>query len=206
MGPDLFKVGESPFRVRGLAYMALRAYADHKLDGGLQAVLKDLEGDPFANYYQQLFIAAGDYDAAPLMHLFQVLAERTGRNVGEFIFLRSRASAVHDSTGMWKPLLKSSSPTAMAERLPLAFNRYFEPCAATVQQTRSTEFLGTLRNVPECMSGLYCESTNGFVTACLELAGARDASIEWLGRDSAGALNGVPIQTWRFRARWKLAE
>ncbi|HMR74732.1 MAG TPA: hypothetical protein PKD61_06460 [Polyangiaceae bacterium] len=188
--------------MRGLAYMALRQYAEHKVDGGFSAAVRALGDDPFAHYYQQLFIAAGDYDASPLMRMFQELSRRAGREIGSFIAARSRASAVRDSTGMWKPLLKNSTPHAMAERLPLAFNRYFEPCAASVEDHESKSFTGTLKHVPECMSGLYCESTNGFVSACLELAGASGASVDWLSREPSGALSGVAVATWRFRARW----
>lgn len=202
LGPELFKIGESPFRVRGLAYMALRQYAEHKVDGGFSAVVRALGNDPFANYYQQLFIAAGDYDASPLMRMFQELSRRAGREIGSFIAARSRASAVRDSTGMWKPLLKHSTPHAMAERLPLAFNRYFEPCTASVEENEGASFSGTLKSVPESMSGLYCESTNGFVSACLEVAGASGARVEWLSREPTDALSGVAVATWRFRARW----
>jgi hypothetical protein len=182
--------------------MSLRHYAEHKVDGGFAAVVHRMGDDPFAPYYQQLFIAAGDYDAVPLMRMFLALAERAGRDIGTFISARSRASAVRDSTGMWKPLLKNSTPGAMAARLPIAFNRYFEPCAARVESIGEREFTGTLENVPECMSGLYAESTNGFVSACLELSGATGASVEWLSQQPAGALAGVPITSWRFRARW----
>lgn len=202
-GPEAFPIGGSPFRVRGLAYMALRHYADHKLPGGFGAVVDGLEGDPFAAYYQQLFIAAGDYDASPLLRLFRRICDLRGREIGAFIAARSRASAAQDSTGMWKPLLKASSPMEMAKRLPLAFNRYFEPCAASVVDIRQDSFSGELGVVPEAMSGLYCQSTVGFVTGCLELAGARNATLEWTSRQPSGAHGGVPVQRWGFQARWR---
>lgn len=202
IGVDRFPLGDGPFRVRGLAYVAALAYVDKRVSGG-RAVLETLfEGDPVRDYFQQIFVLSGSYDVSPLLRLHVALAKLERKAIGRFIEERSRASATHDARGMWKPLFGAGSLPAMCERLPIAYNRYFEPSQAKVTTADAAHFAGELTRVPECMSGFYASATTGFVSAVLELAGVKNVRLEWtpLSRDSN--LSGVPTGRTRFVARW----
>ncbi|NUP06688.1 MAG: hypothetical protein HOW73_11595 [Polyangiaceae bacterium] len=201
--PSLFPIGDGPFRVRGLAYTTALEYVDTRLPGGRPALLAELgHDDPWAAYLQQIFVVAGDYDASPLVRVFCAVAKLKNRPVAEFIERRSRASAKADVHGMWKPLLKTSSPEAMAERLHIAFNRYFRPCEAQNLSVTPGRFEAELTKMPEPMAGLYVSSTRGFVSAALSAAGARDADIVMAPPGPDGREGPVPLLRARFVATW----
>ncbi|MCA9599243.1 MAG: hypothetical protein KC776_38310 [Myxococcales bacterium] len=202
LGSELFPVGESPFRARGLSYTNALDYVQRKTPGGRAACFARLGNGPFRSYFDQLFLAAGDYDAAPLLALFVVAADLEHVPVGRFIEARSRASARIDAETTSRHMLRTASPELMAARLPVAFNRYFEPCQASVSRIGPSGFDGELSNIPVAMSGLYVHSTNGFVSRALELAGAKGVRLEWQQPESDGDSWDVRVERVRFRASW----
>jgi hypothetical protein len=206
LDPTRFPVGESPFRVRGLAFVTALSYVDTRLTGGRPRFLGALgPDDPFAKYYDQIFVVSGEYDASALLQIYRTAAQLKGVAVGRFIEERSRWSAASDTQGMWKPLLKTSSPEAMAERLHLAFNRYFTPTRARTVSVVPGRFEGELSKLPANMSGLYVSATVGFVSAALELAGAHEPSVEWKRPTGDGELGGIRTESARFVATWNRA-
>ncbi len=202
LGPEAFPIGHSPFRARGLAYTNVLDYVQKKTPGGRATCFARLENGPFRSYYDQLFLAAGDYDAMPLLALFVAAATLEREPVGRFIEARSRASARIDAETTSRHMLRTVSPEVMAVRLPVAFNRYFEPCRAQVSAVTSSGFSGELGNIPEAASGLYVHSTNGFVSRALELAGAKDVRLDWREPERDGASHGVPVQRIQFSVAW----
>lgn len=204
LGADQFPVGEGPFRARGLAYDSALKYVDTRLRGGRAAFLEALgPGDPFAPYYDQIFLVTGDYDVSPLVRLYVVTATLQGVPVGRFIEERSRWSAESTSKGLWRPILKASSPESMSESTAQAFNRFFQPCKAEKITSQPGHFEGELSKIPACMSGLYCSSTIGFFAEAVEIAGGKGCQVE-MGRPSGdGELAGVSLQRVRFVATWR---
>ncbi len=203
LGPTLFPIGESPFRVRGLAYVSVLDYVRRKTPGGFAAVEGAFAGDPILAYFDQLFVALGNYDAVPLLCLFVLAAKLERKPIGDFIERRARASARSDAAGTFRPLLQAKSLAQLIERLPLTFNRYFEPCRASVSEIQVTGFRGSLDNVPEPMDGLYVFSTQGFVGACLESTGAKNVRFEWEKPSRTGLNAGVRLETLRFAVSWR---
>ncbi|MEO7328156.1 MAG: hypothetical protein ABI193_06240, partial [Minicystis sp.] len=105
-GLQQFPLGEGPFRIRGLAYMTALKYVDTRLRGGRAAFLDALgKGDPYAPYYDRIFLVATDYDISPLLRLYAVVAALEGVEIGDFIGQRSRWSAESTIKGVWKPIL-----------------------------------------------------------------------------------------------------
>ncbi len=202
IGVDRFPLGEGPFRVRGMAYVALLAYVEKRLPGGKQALNELFPDDPVRAYFDQLFVPPGSYDVSPLLRLHLAAAKFERKPVGRFIQERARASAEHDARGLWKPLFGRGSLAAISQRLPLAYNRYFDPSLARVIAADDTHFEGELSRVPECMSGLYARSTEGFVSAVLKMAGARDVQFDWGSPQRDVLTSGIVTCRIRFDARF----
>src|SRR5262249_53215780 len=201
LDPRRFPPGSGPFRTRGISYESVLAYVDKALPGGRRAIAGLLgPGDPFAPYFDQIFVVSGDYDISPLARLLIALAAAAKREPGEFLEARSRKSAPQMAHGLWRQTLKASSPEAMAERLPLAHNRYFEPTRADARSVERGRFEAELSIVPAPMTGLYVASTTGFVAASLELAGGKDVRLAWSPPVPSGELAGVPTERVRFVA------
>jgi hypothetical protein len=123
-------------------------------------------------------------------------------DVGAFVEKRSRRSAESDVHGVWKPMLKTSSPQAMAERMHLAFNRYFRPSEARPVRIAPGRFDGELAKIPSQMAGLYVHSTMGWVGAALSAAGANGVKVNISQPADDGALSGVAMLRIPFSATW----
>ncbi len=198
-----FPLGEGPFRARGLAYVAALRYVDKRIPGGRAAVTAALgPGDPWAPFYDQIFLVSGEYDASPLLRLFEVCAQIEGVFVGRLIEQGSRWSAQQDAKGLWRAMLKGASLEERADRTRLAFNRYFPPCQAHQMALRPGRFEGELSSLPAPMVGLYASATNGFFAGALEYAGATDVRLDWGWPTPDGAIAGVPTERVRFTATW----
>jgi hypothetical protein len=200
---DSFAVGEGPFRARGLAYVGALRYVDTRIPGARAAFLRALGADdPFAAFYDQIFLVTGDYDVSPLVRLYVVAAELEGVAVGRFIQERARWSGGSDTKGVWKPVLHGPSPAEVAQRLNFAFERYFPPCGATVIASQAQRFEGELRGLPSCMDGLYVHCTMGFYAGALQGAGARDVLVRFEQPAPDGARAGVAVERIRFAVQW----
>jgi hypothetical protein len=198
-----FPVGAGPFRARGLAYVNALRYVDERTPGKRRAFLDALgKGDPFASFYDQIFLVTGDYDVSPLLRLFAVAASLEGASIAQFIQQRARWSGGSDTKGVWKPALRGATTGEVASRLHFAFERYFPPCGAEVRSARHDRFEGELRRVPACMNGLYTQSTVGFYMGALEGAGARDVRVHFERPASDGSHAGVPLERIELVVQW----
>lgn len=202
--PARFPVGQGPFRARGLAYVMALKYIDARLPGGRAAFEATMgPNDPYASFFDQLFIVSGEYDVSPLCRLYVVCAEIERVSIGRWIEERARRSAESDTKGLWRPMLKASTPEEAADRTRLAFERYFPPCLAQGQSVGRGRFEGELSHLPACMTGVYTSATSGFVESAVTLAGATHARVEWERSSPDGMLNGVPLERARFVATWR---
>lgn len=159
----------------------------------------------------QLFLVGADYDVSPLCRLFCAAAQVRGQDVARFVEKRAQQSAKTDVHGMWKPLLKTSSPEAMAERLHIAFNRYFRTnttdlkdtaCEARTISISKGRFEAELGGLPAPMAGVHAWSTRGFVTAALAQAGAHEPTITLDASSPDGRLFGIPLLRVRLVSTW----
>lgn len=202
LGPTQFPVGQGPFHARGLAYVAILKYIEGGLPGGREAFRGALAGDPFLPFFDQLFIVSGKYDVSPLVRLYQACAAIESKPVGRFVEERARSTAKSDTMGVWKPMLKATTPAQAAERTRLAFMRDFPGCQANVVASAPGRFEGELSGLPDCMTGMYTCSTSGFVDAAMSLVGAFDVKLAWDRPVPDGATAGVPTLKTRFAVTW----
>ena len=203
LGPSVFPVGDGPFRARGLAYLATLEYVDKRLSGGRSALVDALgPGDPWASYLDQICVATGEYDVSPLLRVYLVGARQRGVSAAAFIERRAAGSGAEVPQHLWKALLGRPSTEAMAERMHVAFNRYFPPCEAHPIAVKPGRFEGELSRLPAPMCGLYTAATSGFWLGALPLAGGSDIRATFEAPVTDGELRGVPLVKVRFAVTW----
>ncbi|WP_394835617.1 hypothetical protein LVJ94_01645 [Pendulispora rubella] len=198
-----FALGQGPFRVRGLAYTTTLAYIEKKLPGGRPAVWAKLAGDPFAPFFEQIFLLGSDYDISPYVRLAEIVSRIEGIPIGRFIEERARWSARATTQRLWRHLLHARAPEPMAERLHLAFNRYFQPCVSKTTLVPPARLEGELSKLPRPMNGLFVRATAGFVSGAMEIVGARSVKVDFDAPRPDGQLSGIPLERVRFVATWK---
>ena len=199
-----FPPGRSPFRANGIVFRAAMAYASKRTPGGPSALRPSL-APADADYLAQIFLPGTMYDLAPLVRLAIAAAALEGVTVADFTRARARESADMDIRGIYRLMLKVTSPQTLAARLPWAFNRYFAPTRAEINHLESGRLTAILHAVPAPMAGWYVSSTEGFVGRALELAGASPPAVRftWASARAEGAEQGVPLVTLPFAVAWR---
>ena len=194
--------GGGPFLARGLVYVASLNYVEKKTPGGLQALLKHVGDSRITSFFEQLFITAGKYDIAPLIALHVAAADLEGTSTEHFCHARSRESAEHDIKGIYRMLLRFTSTTKVAEKLPHAFNRYFSPCRCRLTGVSRGQLRASFAQFPEPTAGWYVQAVEGFVSRALEMAGAEDVRFKWSNVRADDDVAGVSTVALDVEIAW----
>ena len=199
-----FPPGGSPFLANGVVFRAEVAYVQKRLPGAMAGLSESLApGD--GDYLAQIFLPGTMYDLAPLVRLAVAAARKEGTTPMDFVRARARESADNDIRGIYRLMLKVTSAETLASRLPWAFNRYFAPTRAHMNNLEAGRMTAQLRAAPECIAGWYVAATEGFVGRAFELTGVRPEAIRftWAPPRPEGAEGGVALVTLPFAVAWQ---
>lgn len=190
----------APFMARGILYSAVLTYLRDKHPGGIEPV-KNLLG-AHADQTGRLYLAASEYPIGGLVRISTAAAEASRRELFPFIRERAAATAEADLRGIYKLLLKITSPESTAGHLWKAFNRYFTPCTADTRDLGRGRLAASLHGIPSCIDGWYVASTEGFVSRAIELAGAKNIATTWSAPQPDAPRQGIPTSRIDFDVRW----
>jgi len=176
-------------------------YLQRKTPGGIAEVSAHISPDS-TRYLQRDLLVNGMYDLAPLVEAFVVAARLEHVPITRFVRQRSRESAELDIAVFHQVLLKLTCAKSMAERMAWVFNRYVSPCSAENLSVEEGHLTAKMTSLPRCMHGFYFSSTEGFVSRCMELSGARMVHFEWGELSPAGQLAGIELVNTRIDISW----
>ncbi|MDI1444456.1 hypothetical protein [Polyangium sp. 6x1] len=197
------RIGEGPFRVRGVLYMGNFEYATKRTPGGLPAVYAAMAHPEVEAFLDNtIFLATSSYDLVPAIHFLRALAKVEGTPFDKFVRGRARHAGENNVMGLYRAQMRSSSAADMALRLPRIFERYFENCRA--EMTIATEGLaeGRFSGMAAPMLGFYLWCNEGFIEGALGAAGARDVRYVWSSPLPDGERDGTPQKALTVRITW----
>src|SRR5579883_3482712 len=116
--PLPFAPGDGPFRIKGAIYRGHLDYVADHVPGGIEAMLGGFKDPRLATFFHQQFLAGSFYDIVPLVVAGYVCARQSRKSFSEFIRTRSRHQAERDINGLYRVLLKLTTPSAVLGRLP----------------------------------------------------------------------------------------
>ena len=194
--------GESPFRVKGHVYLKMVEDFAETVDGGIVA-LAARTGEPgLEDFVCQRFMASAWYDALPMMPLSLAHARAVGAPLHAHLRDRGRWVAERDIPGVYRFLLKLSSPEMVVSRLARAATQYFDFGACDVKLTRPKHAEAAMAGVPRSLVPLVAATTEGFVGAALEMAGGTDVYVRCVDTPRDGARDGIPTMVVRLEIAW----
>ena len=118
--------GTSPFHTKGVLYLGTQAFFREKSPAGISIVHEHL-GDPaLVAFIQQRFLAASWYDALPAAPLVRAEARSLRLSVEDYLHERTIWQAKSDFNGIYRALLKLTSPQAIVDRFPKIVQRYYD--------------------------------------------------------------------------------
>ncbi len=196
-----FRLGESPYTTRGIAWVFHDEFVRERLEGGPDAqrsALGGLADDPF---WTELKLASGSYDVLPLVACGYACGEVTGTSMYEFCKLRSVHQAQRDLTSIRRLLLTLLTPSMVARRFPFLLRSYFnfgEPGAEAIDGGVRM----FMRHVPSIIAEWLEAVCHGFVVYAIETTGAAVLSAQGnfvpTGIDQYGSAEGDIV----FEIRW----
>ena len=195
--------GQNPFRIKGTAYRGHMSYVEEHLPGGAAAMCEAF-GDPLlGDFFRQTFLAASFYDLYPLVAAGHVCAKLLHTGFEEFIRLRTRAQAERDVNGVYKMLLKLTSPEGLALRLPRLVGQYLDFGTAEAHRVAPGHVVGVQSGTPRELARWFQLVHEQYVLTVLPMAGARDVLFRGEPPTLRERKDGVELVTMRSDVRWQ---
>jgi len=197
-----FEPGASPFRCKGLMYLDTLTYFDERFQGGRAALLRHVEEPVLARFLSQYFVIGGWYDVFPLLALNGLAARVTGTAFLEVIRDVARWQVPRHFHGVYRFLLKLTSPDMVMANLPRLGDKYFDFVRIETQKLREKTYESSASGIPALAASAYLTSTDVAMRAALELAGAQGVRIHRHPLRPDGEAHGLAIVTTKRVVSW----
>jgi hypothetical protein len=188
-----FAPGDGPFHCKGAMYADLLTYFDETIPGGRLAVLDRIRDSRLRPFFSQLFVTGVWYDVFPLVALNRTAAVVTDRPYLDFLRGFAKWTFPRQVRGIYKFLLKLTTPDMMAKSLPRAAGQFYDFLRVDVKQVRPKVYQSRGSNIPAVLAPSYMVTTESAVVTLLELSGAKGVRHRWLGPSDDGEAHGIKI-------------
>lgn len=206
-GQELFEVpfvaGESPFKVKGVAYKGHLDYTERYVPGGVRAMVAELDDSAHTRFFEQPFLAASMYDVFPLAQAGVACSNLTRLSFPQFVRIRSRVQAEADIKGVYKFLMNLVSAEAIAQRIPKIMGQYMNFVETEITEVEKHRVVNVQHGIPKPLVGWFGLVCCAYLDTILKLAGttAPGTSADLLGDE--GVAHGLPLVGIRFTTTWR---
>jgi hypothetical protein len=197
-----FAPGTSPFRVKGHVHLNTRRFAERFVPGRNAAIVEAV-GDPaFAAFWEQRFLEASWYDYLPIPLVGAVMARLMQRSTDAVWRMMGETLAKRDVEGIYKGLLRCTSPEVILSKMPAVHRQYFDfgRCEQVASGKGVNEF--KISGFPALCITYYQTLSSHFLHQLIALAGGRQVEGTWSDSEPDGMLEGVPLVSFRGRTTW----
>ncbi len=197
-----FAFGESPFKAKGSLYLGTQKFFKKKVPGGLDALVEAIGPGPLADFIGQTFLPAFWYDALLAPKLIAHEARVMNLSVEDYLVQRTTWQVEQDSGGIYKFLLKLTSPKFVADRLPIMMSQMFDFCDLEVERVAEAERVAHFRGIPVPLGSWLRVSLKLYTEIILALAGAKTVDVRFLPTEPMEAKAGVARLHLTYRVNW----
>lgn len=197
-----FAFGESPFHVKGVLYKATRTYFEQNVEGGFERLVAAVEPAPLREFIAQPFLASGRYDVMPVPALIEHEARVVGLSFEDYLLERTRWQAQQDIHGIYRLLLKLTSPERVMTRLPKVLVQMFDFPTVELRKIGERDRAATFGQVPEVLVPWLEIGFSVYAKTALSLAGADDVRVDFTGSSKRAIEAGVTLSQMKMRVRW----
>jgi hypothetical protein len=194
--------GKSPFHIKGVVMQGVLAYLAKKCPGGVEIVFNKIEDPLVQAFYRQQFLAASWYDFLPFLHFAAAAGAAMRVSTARFVAEHAAWQAERDVRGIHRLLLMLASPEKVAERLGVAFARYFDFATVEVSKVATGMSDVVVRGLPAIVLPWYKVSVHAAAQSILSLAGARNFEATYSTIEAAGHKAGIPLINFTVHRTW----
>ncbi len=189
-----FAPGQSPFKIKGVAYRGHLDYVDKHVPGGNAAVIQQLGDERFDAFFNQPFLAASLYDVFPLAQAGIACGQLCGTSFLGFVAQRTRAQVEIDIRGVYRWLAKLANSQSLAARIPRVIGQYTTFAKGDSVVGDDGRVTTTTTGLPLPIVPWWNTVHQAYTAAAVELAGkAKVVESSIISVESDGAqIEGVP--------------
>lgn len=202
-GPLPFAPGESPFRIKGNVYRGFLAYVAELVPGGVEALRAAFRDRRLATFLGERFLASSWYDVFPLVSSVHVSARLSALAFDEFLRRRSRAQAERDLGGIYRLLLRFSSPENLVSRYAALQQQYFDFGLTTARLVAPRRALLERRQLPAMLFDWMRVAQETVALYAVGATGAKNVRAFTQVATPDGELHGVPTVTLACEVSWE---
>ncbi len=192
--------GESPFHIKGVAYLGHLDWVDKHFPGKRPAFLALLSPSMRA-FFGQTFLAIQQHDFLPLASAGHACARALNMGFVEFVEMRGRHQASLDLSGVYRVLLKVASPKLIAGKLPKVMSKYFDFGGVRLISEEDYKVRFEVDRVPTLVVDWFRGCYTGYVEVTLAAAGAQLPTLD-IDAQPAPALHGFSAHKLVGTVRW----
>lgn len=194
--------GQSPYGIKGVAYRGHVEYCERFVPGGHAAVLAALGRPDLDAFFAQAFLASTRYDVFPLALIGLGAARVTGVGFLDFVRERSRWQANEDVHGVYRWLLRLTSPEMIAARLPRLIAQYFDFGDAAIDVVEKGHLRTIRRGLPRPLAEWYAAVSMSYLEVLIGLAGGQGVHCTVGEITLEGRAHGIDVVSMEMEAWW----
>lgn len=197
-----FRLGNGPFKIKGVAYRGTKKQYDSLVKGGAAAVAASFTYAELSIFSDTDFFASSWYDIFPMAYMDYRAAEIAGLPFEEFAHLAADLQAKSDMNGVYRLLLKFFSPASALKQLAVLSTIYFNFGKSSVSLESKAAATVTTVGVPVALEQWFLRATAYYIGYCLQLTGAKNLRYEFLKSKPGEAFDGQDTVDVRWRVTW----
>jgi hypothetical protein len=194
--------GTSPFHTKGILFLGTESFFAQASSAGMGAVYAQIADQALLAFIQQKFLAGSWYDALPVAPLIRAEARALKMTTEDYLRVRTEWQAKSDFNGIYRALLKLTTPKSIVDRFPKIVQRYYDFAELTVLAEDSRRLKISCDGIPAVLGfwmstifGTYARSVIGFCGA--PLPAARTSALR-----PCGTKHGVDISRFEIELSW----
>ncbi len=193
---------DSPFRTKGVLYLGTRTYFEAHLTRGIAAVVDELPEGRLRTFLGQSFLAGGQYEVLIVPALIAAEARAMKMSFDDYLLHRTRWQAERDIHGVYRLLLKVTSPEAIVMRVPKVMTQMFNFGLTHATMTGRNQAVLEAQGIPAALVPWLSVAFKVYVETSLRLAGGKAPTYTILRHAVEPAKSGFPMRSIRGRLEW----
>ena len=194
---------ESPFHCKGLVYQGARDFYQESVPGGVEAVGSHLPRPELAMLLRDRTLAGSWYDVAPIVGISRLAARLSGVPHPRFVRENAAWMAKRDLDGVYRFLLRVTSPDIAIDRLTRLSMQYFDFGGCDGERLGQGRFISRRTGIPEPLAPWMAWAVEGFVPVVLAAAGAKEVRVRSSSPTVEGDVLGTRTVGLAFEISWK---
>jgi hypothetical protein len=185
--------GESPFRIKGIAYRGLLLLVEQRVAGGLDALCEVLDDERLVAFVRRPFLAATRYDILPMLPLNAGLAQLLGRPLPLLSRDTAIAQARYDARTVYRSMVEVRTLADLATRLPRFGIQYYDFGAFGGRDEGPGHVVVRRAGLPRYIVPWYAPMQAAYVEEIVRQLGAKRAEAVARREEPTGSERGFEI-------------